>query len=73
MSFESGWPADGKINIKTLAQGSTANTATITSVKLLGSAAKLKWTRGHDGLNIELPATKTGEYAWAFRIERSSR
>jgi alpha-L-fucosidase len=68
-----GWPADGKIAIKTLSQGSTAAPGSITSVKLLGSNAKLKWTRDGNGLNIELPQTKTGEYAWAFRIERSSR
>jgi alpha-L-fucosidase len=68
-----GWPADGKIAIKTLSQGSTAAPGSITSVKLLGSNAKLKWIRDGNGLNIELPQTKTGEYAWAFRIERSSR
>lgn len=68
-----GWPADGKVIIKTLAQGSTSAPGTITNVRLLGSAAKLKWTRDNDGLKIDLPPTKTGEYAWTFRIDRSSR
>jgi hypothetical protein len=37
-------------------------------VQLLGSAEKLKWTRDNEGLEIELPAARTGEFAWAFKI-----
>lgn len=41
-------------------------------MQLLGSDAKLKWNRDHDGLKSELPE-KTGEYAWVFRIGYSPR
>ena len=63
-----GRPADGKITIKTLADGSVAGLGAISGVQLLGSAATLQWKRDHGGLKIELPAQKTGEYAWVFRI-----
>jgi alpha-L-fucosidase len=68
-----GWPADGKITIRSLADDSTAGVGAVTSVQLLGSGTKLKWNRDHDGLKIELPGPKTGEYAWVFRIGRSAR
>jgi alpha-L-fucosidase len=63
-----GRPADGKILIKSLAAGSAAGLGDISGVQLLGSGATLQWKRDRDGLKIELPAQKTGEYAWAFRI-----
>jgi len=40
----------------------------VAGVQLLGSNAKLKWTRDNDGLEIDLPTTGGGEFAWAFRI-----
>ena len=64
-----GWSETGKITIKTLADGS-ADLGTIGSVRLLGSDAAVKWTRGAGGLEIEVPTGKTGEYAWVFRIAR---
>jgi alpha-L-fucosidase len=66
-----GWPADGSITIKTLAEGSATGLGAIQDVQLLGSDAKLHWKRDRAGLRIELPANKTGEYAWAFRIKHS--
>lgn len=67
------WPADGKISIKSLAEGSAAPLGAIENVQLLGSGATLKWARDGGGLQIELPAQKTGEYAWVFRVTHSSR
>lgn len=67
-----GWPADGKIAIHSLAEGSAPDLGVIGGVQLLGSAAKLQWKRDRDGLEIEMPARKSGEYAWAFRISHSS-
>lgn len=41
----------------------------VTSVRLLGSAAKVSWTMTSDGLQITPPADLGGsEYAWAFEI-----
>ena len=62
------WPRDGKISIQSLARGSKVMESEVAAVQLLGSPDKLKWTRDNDALKIELPAARTGEYAWAFRI-----
>jgi alpha-L-fucosidase len=62
------WPEKGKLVIKSLAAGSPLVTRQIKTVALLGSKAKLKWTRNASGLAIELPAQKPGEYAFAFKI-----
>ena len=60
------WPADGKVVIKSLAKGGSYGE--IKSIQLLGSDAKLKWTRDAQALTIQTPATKPGEYAFAFKI-----
>ncbi len=62
------WPRDGKISIQSLARGSKVMESEVAAVQLLGTSDTLKWTRDNDGLKIELPAARTGEYAWAFRI-----
>ena len=67
-----GWPEDGKFTIKALAKGSAGALGNIDKIQLLGSDAEIKWTRDANGLQIEVPGAKTGEYAWAFRIAHSS-
>ncbi len=62
-----GWPKDGKIKIQSLARGSKLMGSEITGVQLLGSSAKLKWTRDAEGLKIDMPA-RSGEFAWVFKI-----
>ena len=62
------WPESDKLNIKSLAAGSALTQREIKTVELLGSKAKLKWTRSADGLSIELPAQKPCEHAFAFKI-----
>jgi alpha-L-fucosidase len=62
------WPQDGKIKIKSLARGAKVMESEIAGVQLPGFRNKLKWTRDNDGLAIELPTARTGEFAWAFRI-----
>jgi alpha-L-fucosidase len=68
-----GWPQDGKIKIQSLARGSQVMPSEVASVQLLGSSDKLKWTRDNEGLEIELPAARTGEFAWAFKITPAGR
>ncbi len=60
------WPADGKVVITSLAKGGAYGR--IKSIQLLGSNAKLKWTRDATSLTIQTPATKPGDYAFAFKI-----
>ncbi len=63
-----GWPSDGQLTIKSLAQGSPNGDVKIGSVQLLGSTAPVKWTRDQSGLRLQLPAQKTGEYAYVFKL-----
>ncbi len=62
------WPANGKLTIKSLAAGSPLTHRQIRTVQLLGSKAKLKWSRNADSLTVELPAEKPAEYAPALKI-----
>jgi hypothetical protein len=41
----------------------------VKTIALLGSKAKLKWTRNAGGLTIELPEQKPCEHAFVFKIE----
>jgi alpha-L-fucosidase len=58
------WPEDGKLVIRSI-----GSSVPVKSVHLLGSDAEIKWTRAADGLTLQLPARKTGEFAYAFKIE----
>jgi alpha-L-fucosidase len=64
-----GWPQDGKLTIKTLAAHSDAYPRDIQSIQLLGSSAKLTWTRDDAGLTIALPDAKPCDFAYAFKID----
>ena len=63
-----GWPADGKLRIKTLAAGSADYPGEIGGIGLLGSSAKLTWTRDAEELTINLPSVRPCDVAYAFRI-----
>jgi alpha-L-fucosidase len=63
-----GWPSDGKLTIKTLRDHADAYPAQIADIELLGSDAKLTWTRDTGGLKIALPARRPCDYAYAFKI-----
>ena len=68
-----GRPDKGRVTIQSLAQGSGQDLGTINRVQLLGSEASLKFTRDARGLQVDLPSTKTGEYAWVLRIAYTPR
>jgi len=63
-----GWPAEGKIVIRSLAENSKTYPRQIRKVELVGSNSEMKWKRGTEGLEIELPATPPCKYAFSFRI-----
>jgi alpha-L-fucosidase len=63
-----GWPAEQKLRIKTLAAQSNVYPGDIQDIQLLGSSAKLTWTRDDTGLTIALPDAKPCDYAYAFKI-----
>jgi alpha-L-fucosidase len=62
------WPENGTAVVKALAAGSPHFARKIRSVELLGSKTKLTWARTATALEIDLPAQKPGDYAFAFKI-----
>ena len=62
------WPENGKLTIKSLAAGSALGKRKIRAISLLGSSAKLKWSQDRNGLTVDLPSGKPGDYAFTFKI-----
>src|SRR5579864_327922 len=67
------WPANGRLLIKSLAKGSTLTGREIKTVELVGSMERPKWTRGSEGLSVELPAQKLSDHAFALKISPVDR
>ena len=67
------WPENGRMVVKSLGTASKLSKAEIKTVELLGSKAPLKWRRAADGLHIEMPAEKPGDYAFAVKIRPVDR
>ena len=63
-----GWPADGKIGIRTLAEGSPHYPQRVGQVELLGHEGALPFTRDASALIVTLPDTKPNQFAYALRI-----
>jgi alpha-L-fucosidase len=63
-----GWAPDGKFLITTLANGSANYPGRIAKVELLGSKSNVSWTRGTEGLEIQVPDSPPCKYAYSFRI-----
>jgi alpha-L-fucosidase len=63
---ELAWPTDGKAVIHSLA--TTAGSAKIASVSLLGSNDPIQFEQNADGLVLHLPATPPTPYASSFKI-----
>ena len=59
-----GWPADGKLVVKTLA----VPAGKITGVMLLGYNAEVDWQQTAEGLVVALHAEKISEYTTALKI-----
>ena len=54
------WPQDGNLTVRTLGQNSPQGPTKVRNIELLGSGAKLKWSRDAGGLHISLPAPEDG-------------
>ena len=67
-AFAMAWPADGRLVIRTLGASQTGIQGEIKAVKLVGSSARLKWTREAEGLVVFLPEKKPCDHVWAFKI-----
>ncbi|MFC1636910.1 alpha-L-fucosidase [Planctomycetota bacterium] len=67
------WPKDNNVVIKSLCKNAAVGLAEIQSIKLLGSKARLNWSRNAHGLNVQLPDEKTGDYAYVLKITPKGR
>jgi len=67
-AFALGWPADGKLTIRTLAAASPQYPRAVGRVEMLGVSGPLQFTREATGLVVTLPEKKPNEYAWALKI-----
>jgi len=59
-----GWPADGKLVVKSLASAS----GKVNELLLLGYSGKLDWKQTADGLIVTLPPQKPGDDIFAMKI-----
>jgi alpha-L-fucosidase len=66
-AFALGWPADGKLTVKTLARGAATLPKPVQHVELIG-AGPVKFAQDADGLKLTLPETPPNEYAYGFVI-----
>ena len=62
------WPENNRVTVKSLASGSSLSARAVKKVEMVGSKAKLKWSRTAEGLVVELPAERPSEHALALRI-----
>ncbi len=66
--IELGWPDSGEAVVHTLSEAALSGQE-IVSVKLLGQESPLTYQLKSDGLHIQLPPQKAGNYAYSFKIE----
>jgi len=59
-----GWPADGRLVVRSLAQGA----GKITDLSLLGYKGQVQWRQTPDGLVVTVPSEKVSEYTCALKI-----
>ncbi len=62
-------PADRSVTIKSLASNAQYGLVKIGSVRLLGVAGKLKFSRDENGLHVMLPEKPPGQIAFALKIQ----
>ena len=61
-------PLTGKFLVRSLATNSANYPRQIRKVELLGAKSEIKWTRGTEGLEIQVPDVPPCKYAFSFRI-----
>lgn len=61
-AFALAWPGTGKLLIRSLAG------KRVTSIQMINGGETLKWTKGVDGVSIELPTQQRGEHAFGLRV-----
>jgi alpha-L-fucosidase len=65
-------PADGRALIGSLGSKKLSAGLQIARVELLGSSVKLDWRQTEDALEVKLPDSLPGKYAYVFRIQMAT-
>ena len=65
-AIELAWPTNGEAVIHSI--GMAPGEQRVSSVELLGASSKLSFQQRSDGLHIQLPANKPGDFAYTFKI-----
>jgi alpha-L-fucosidase len=68
-AIEMARPPDGQALIRSLGSKAMSPRLLIGRVELLGSSAKLDWRQTEDALEVKLPDSFPGKYAYVFRIQ----
>lgn len=63
-----GWPENGRVSIRALGSAAGLYDGEIGSVELVGSGSPMTWTRGDDGLDVQLPPEPPCDHAFVLRI-----
>jgi alpha-L-fucosidase len=63
-----GWPEQGVLKIRSLAEGSPHAPGKVQRVSLVGSSAPLSYERDREALKVKLPERAPGDYAHALKI-----
>jgi len=63
-----GWPENGELRIASLAANSPHLDGDVVDISLLGSDARIAWTRAADALSVRLPPQKPCDHAVVLRI-----
>jgi len=58
------WPKNDSVLIKSV----KSSAHKVTNVKMLGSDATLKWSQDNNGLSVEMPTEKPGDYAFVLEL-----
>src|SRR5208337_2570741 len=67
-AIELAWPESGEAVIHSLNEAALSG-QNIVSISLLGQGSPLTYQLKSDGLHIQLPSQKAGNYAYSFKIE----
>ncbi|MGB2676845.1 MAG: alpha-L-fucosidase [Candidatus Acidiferrum sp.] len=67
-AIELAWPESGEAVIHSLSEAALSG-QNIVSISLLGQGSPLTYQLKPDGLHIQLPPQKAGNYAYSFKIE----
>jgi alpha-L-fucosidase len=67
-AFVMDWPADGRLVIKSLADGAPTAQGNVERVEIIGIAEPLKFVRDAGGLKVTMPEQKVGDYVYGFKI-----